>query len=630
MKLYFPDTNVLMQNSYAMYILSGNIIPNALERERYDNILSLKGKEHDETPNDIILSDIVVRELDNIKSEFKRDSWQRSDARSATRVIEEMISQYGYNHMDKDTLIQSMQMRLAGKEDEPEDRKKSYARKRYGDMNGFIELDNGARVYILEPNLEAFDSVGTLYPDNDDRLVFQAATIASNDGLGILKFVSNDYVARFKAARFKIDVEEFEYERITDPNQLYRGFSKHMVEPMIDSVRRSISARQGFNLSNSDIQRSLGKVPRPNQLIQFLDASEGVSWYIAKPHAKSIDFRYCNAYDKLKEDARSFNEHSSKEFNILDVPVDKRIQFMTSLVNMSGANKKQKRSKNGRITAISEADDEMVKIVYREVTKSMGTIGKPYLAKVLDSIGCQQDVEGRWNSVNLKFNIDFNLVHEQVGYMELLKDIDIGLVTVNGPAGTGKSLWAMYCALLQVLDNTKPYDGMIYVRSTVEAGEGLGFLPGTERSKLAPWMETAYGSLEYIFGVRGESPTKKNIFADKISRLEEDGIIQFKSIDYVAGRTLPNKYIIVDEAQLFHPKQIKLLVGRVGIDSKIVLIGDMDQISTNKGTKIGITERSSGLVNVIERLIDQNNTAHIYLPERCVMRSEVAKLANLI
>ncbi|UFJ41889.1 PhoH family protein [Brevibacillus humidisoli] len=195
--------------------------------------------------------------------------------------------------------------------------------------------------------------------------------------------------------------------------------------------------------------------------------------------------------------------------------------------------------------------------------------------------------------------------------LELLLREDIPLVTMTGKAGTGKTLLALAAGLLQIED-LQIYKKLLVARPIVPLGKDIGFLPGEKEEKLRPWMQPIYDNLEYLFN------TKKAGDLDKI--LAGMGSIQVEALTYIRGRSLPDQFIIVDEAQNLTKHEVKTILTRVGEGSKIVLMGDPDQIDHPY-----LDQSNNGLTYVVELFKNEKLAGHIKLEKG--ERSVLAQLA---
>jgi PhoH-like ATPase len=194
---------------------------------------------------------------------------------------------------------------------------------------------------------------------------------------------------------------------------------------------------------------------------------------------------------------------------------------------------------------------------------------------------------------------------------ELLLNDDIPLVTLTGKAGTGKTLLALAAALMKVEDEHK-YKKLLIARPVVPMGNDIGFLPGEIDEKLRPWMQPIYDNLEFLFD------TKKTGDIDKI--LAGLGSIEIEALTYIRGRSIPNQFIIIDEAQNLSKHEVKTIISRIGEGSKIVLVGDPDQIDHPY-----LDAMSNGLTYTVDRFKDQSVSGHVTLERG--ERSNLAQLA---
>ena len=200
---------------------------------------------------------------------------------------------------------------------------------------------------------------------------------------------------------------------------------------------------------------------------------------------------------------------------------------------------------------------------------------------------------------------------EQNFALNLLLDPEIDFVTLQGSAGTGKTLLTIAAGLAQVLDQ-KLYTEIIMTRVTIPVGEDIGFLPGTEEEKMTPWMGALMDNLEVLQGFQE---------GGSFGRLATQDLLQNKikisSLNYMRGRTFLNRFIIIDEAQNLTSKQIKTLITRAGPGSKIICLGDIKQIDTPY-----LSETTSGLTFAVDRFKHWEHSAHMTLT-----RGERSRLA---
>jgi len=205
------------------------------------------------------------------------------------------------------------------------------------------------------------------------------------------------------------------------------------------------------------------------------------------------------------------------------------------------------------------------------------------------------------------------LNREQKFAIELLLNDDIKVVTVSGKAGTGKTLLALASGLQKVI-NDKKYDRVLIARPVVPMGKDIGFLPGSVEEKLEPWMQPILDNLNLIIH------SNKGSYLS-IDQLIENDFIQIEALTYIRGRSIPNQYIIIDEAQNLSKHEVKTILTRVGKNSKIILTGDPFQIDNPYLNKV-----NNGLSHVANHFYKVEIAGHIMLLKG--ERSEIAKIAS--
>jgi len=219
---------------------------------------------------------------------------------------------------------------------------------------------------------------------------------------------------------------------------------------------------------------------------------------------------------------------------------------------------------------------------------------------------------------------------EQKMAFELLMDPDVHFVTITGGAGSGKTILATAVALQNVIETNK-YRKIVFVRPVVSAGEGIGYLPGTEIDKLKPWMGSFYDAIENLSDMKedvreeGRYNNRKPIFTveDFIEQYRQRGVIETKTFTYMRGRTFTNSLIIVDEAQEMTPHLAKLMLTRAGDASKFIFLGDP---SDNQIDNHYVDAKSNGLIYTIEKMKHIGITGHVNLKK--VERSPLAQVAE--
>ena len=206
---------------------------------------------------------------------------------------------------------------------------------------------------------------------------------------------------------------------------------------------------------------------------------------------------------------------------------------------------------------------------------------------------------------------------EQQFALELLLDDSIQVVTLLGKAGTGKTLLAIAAGLQQVVDDER-YNRLLVSRPVMPMGRDLGFLPGDVGEKLRPYMQPIYDNLDFIVAANTEMRRRSSM---TVGQLEEGGYLSVEPLTYIRGRSIPNQYIIVDEAQNLTPHEIKTILTRAGEGTKVVLTGDPYQIDNPY-----VDANTNGLSYLAEHFKHLDISGHITLVKG--ERSRMAELAS--
>lgn len=196
---------------------------------------------------------------------------------------------------------------------------------------------------------------------------------------------------------------------------------------------------------------------------------------------------------------------------------------------------------------------------------------------------------------------------EQVFLVDALMDPTVSLVAATGMAGTGKTLLAVAAGLEQTVERDARFKKMVVSRPTTPMGKDIGFLPGTMEEKMEPWMKPIQDSIEFLVKRNGDMffTTKK---------------IVVESLTFMRGRSLPDQFILIDEAQNLSKHEIKTIVTRAGKGTKIILTGDIEQIDDPY-----LNRDNNGLTYLINKFNGHRLFAHVHLTKG--ERSELAELA---
>jgi len=225
---------------------------------------------------------------------------------------------------------------------------------------------------------------------------------------------------------------------------------------------------------------------------------------------------------------------------------------------------------------------------------------------------------------------------EQSFSLDLLFDNNIKLLTMTGPSGCGKTLLAIAAGLDQLkgigTSNRTKYDKLIVTRPVQPVGRDIGFLPGTLEEKMEPWIAPIRDNLNFLMNSKKSqiqrsknAEGKSNKLSDEhyLSLMQEKGLIEIEAITFIRGRSIPNAFIIIDEAQNLSMHELKTIITRAGDGTKIVLTGDIEQIDN-----VHVDMYTNGLTFAIEKFKDYPLAGHVTLIKG--ERSPLATLASKI
>ncbi|HQW28189.1 MAG TPA: PhoH family protein [Verrucomicrobiales bacterium] len=257
----------------------------------------------------------------------------------------------------------------------------------------------------------------------------------------------------------------------------------------------------------------------------------------------------------------------------------------------------------------------------RTIPARMGTDGVFHKLQIPDQIRIQRGAPLR--PLNLG----------QQCFLDALLNPEVTLVTCYGQAGTGKTLLAVAAALHLTFNGD--YNGVTVSRPVIPMGDTLGFLPGSLEEKLDPWLKPIFDALEFILAPEQGNAKRKQQARPRKGGTEpfpatggkrsydpflESGLIEVEALCYIRGRSIPNRFFILDEAQQLTPLEAKTIVTRMAKGSKLVLVGDPAQIDNPYVDRL-----SNGLVYTRDRLRDESCSSHVTLERG--ERSQLAEAA---
>ena len=197
---------------------------------------------------------------------------------------------------------------------------------------------------------------------------------------------------------------------------------------------------------------------------------------------------------------------------------------------------------------------------------------------------------------------------------------EIPLVILRGPAGTAKTFYSLAVGLDRTIEKDGLYRSLLITRPNIKFDDDIGFLKGDEMDKIMPLIRPCYDNLEQLLGNKEDTHEE---LASKIEYLFGKGYIKAEAMAYMRGRSLANTYMLVDECQNSTPSQMLGLITRAGKGTKIVIVGDIEQIDNPK-----LDKRNNGLSFASEKMRGSELCAQILLEDSECERSELSQEAS--
>jgi PhoH-like ATPase len=278
-----------------------------------------------------------------------------------------------------------------------------------------------------------------------------------------------------------------------------------------------------------------------------------------------------------------------------------------------------------------DVDGSIIDQLYAHGSLELDAIGDPIPANCYLQLNCPETrqsalakhdgFEGKIRTVDRLSRDTWGLMplnREQKLALDALNDDRIKLVTLLGKAGTGKTLLAI-AAGLQAVAELHSAQKLLVARPVLSMGKDLGYLPGTMEEKLGPWMKPIYDNVEFLLGLTADQKRAGR----GAHELIDQGLLEVEALSYIRGRSIPNQFMIIDEAQNLTPHEVKTIITRAGQGTRIVLTGDPYQIDNPY-----IDFSNNGLVHVVRRFADSPLAAHVTLVkgERSELAEEAANI----
>jgi len=574
-KIYVPDTNVLIDEPLAPLILSGNNLPNPELNSKLLELFRTHGKKRDNSPNDVIIYEVVEKELDRLKHDRRREAIH-PEVSAATSSLLAIKKGGDFTFVDP-----------------------SYS---------YSTLENGARVHFVRHGEKYFSELGIFDPSNDDRILWFIYECMKGCKDREFRFVTKDVLAQSSAMKLGIDAQKFEYDSVSDPNQVYSGIAR--IE-MTDSVYQMIFGKSSVRTPRRVKNRV--QDPKTNQFLGVEVKGE------KRFHIFTHEGRYLS---DLK------NYEAFMQF--MDNPDFSRIE---GVVKHSGADAEPKTDGRSRIERLLSRYESSLKgseiASYRSHMSGKKRKDPGFLAELEERLVTSLKQRGAYHEERISGILPplthFRPIDEQKAWVELCCNTDMPLRSVTGPAGTGKTFWALASGLY--LFCRGEVDRIRYIKPLVGSDEGLGFMKGDFDEKVSRWVEPIIDDQLELFRCFDTTDlSQQKRIREFVDKLRDTRIVTYDVLTYMSGRTIRREFLILDETHFIKRKHIELMIGRVGRGTYLNFLGDPQQAGS--AHRAYTDERNCGAVIVPDRLKGEKLFGHISLPEDLVQRSEAAKLAS--
>ncbi|MFK3936669.1 PhoH family protein [Alkalihalobacillus sp. NPDC078783] len=416
---------------------------------------------------------------------------------------------------------------------------------------------------------------------------------------------------------------------LSDPNAINAFGENTVIIPtvVLQELDRKKKQMDEIGFNARQVARNLEILRQKGKLNEYVDLENGGRLKVIEPPSSSSvysNFLDKEADSKIVATAKSYRDSSPFEVVLVSKDVNVRIKADASGVPAEDyEHDKVVNSKEEHYTGMNIYETnagEIAKFVKYGTTTFSSEHALPNEFTVFkngsqEELGIERDGTIKplynYNSVDPVFGLQAKNVEQQMA-LELLLDDNIPLVTLTGKAGTGKTLLSLAAGLKKSLDDGV-YRKVIVSRPVVPMGKDIGYLPGEKEEKLRPWMQPIYDNLEYLFDCNSDEELAKAMTG-------YEDMIEVEALTYIRGRSIPEQFFIIDEAQNLTKHEVKTIITRAGEGTKIVLVGDVNQIDHPY-----LDQFSNGLTYVIEKMKQLKETGHVSLTKG--ERSNLAQLA---
>lgn len=437
------------------------------------------------------------------------------------------------------------------------------------------------------------------------------------------------------------EIEKRYYDQMTDRGKIARHTLDYLGSFHIAGLKRGVTQKNGSVLRvimSEDTSEEITKFECSKLDRKILQACLKVKKNV--PEGEPVILVSKKASLRKKAEMLGINAQTLRDELLPEIAE----QYTGRKIVEVADSKLKKFRTDGEILAREVFSKEEMKEVFENlfVTMKARTIGQEY-GRVYEGKIIPLSTAGKYPSKVIPMN------EGQCFVIEALKmDAEIApLVIIKGPAGTGKTFLSL-AAGLEHLENGKFPKNILISRAAVEVGEKIGYLPGGETEKMGPYARGIKDNLQELINMRDNKPDKEKKpeqrrkvrvsyvrhDADEEDEkpdtedgtiLFENGLITLEAINYIRGRSIKGTYIVIDECQNLTPNEVKTIITRVGVGTKLILMGDPAQIDRPE-----LDERNNGISYASERMKGDDTCWQVTMKEEESVRSKLAKRASML
>ncbi|MGM5488761.1 MAG: PhoH family protein [Nanobdellota archaeon] len=610
-----------MQNSSFIYLLTGNLhkVPeyqDAVQQNQLSGDLFSRFKK----PHDLLLPHKVLRELDHIKGNPRKQPEEQARALRAQETINRFLACSDLYQQGAGSREVATQIRQGKKP---------------------LVLDNGANVYFMDVTKSDVEKIldDSWDAPNDDQVILSTILkfLDQHECYDNVRFITDDMGARNDSALYGLKSDPFRFGEVRNPLQSNPGI--YEVEVNLTHGRKLLSEEDvavnapccGLNFDESffspnnvlEISISDGRKreaespiteyrvfdPKSKRLRQLSFYQEFMNFFASRMYIATEKKE--EAVGKIEYNPNLIGniEHLSNTVEALyEQELIQEAEYHNRM-NMIESNKNSSKKKSNQGKKVKQAFAEFER---REL--------------IVPSGGGRPDSQKYEDMLELPFNNYLYPQGQQRPYLDHLLNPDIRVLSVDAKGGFGKTLWALAAGLFQVYQGT--YEKILYLGSLATAEGDIGYRRGDKAAKIHDKIQPAKRALREIFtDFSKQHPEHRNKVEDFASGLENFGVVEYDVIVDIKGSTYLNTFGIVDEAHLYTLDEAGLILGRFGHGSKVVALSAMEQLRSS--TKVGrlLNERTAGVSHMAEKLPAFNEYAHISVSADEIYRGIIPKMA---